>query len=81
MPETHRASSVRADQIKVGDHLRLPMGRIVEVERVDSYPDGTLVIRWHEGSVYRAPDALAGQRRELGSLAPRRRHDPVQVPR
>lgn len=62
--------SVRADQIQVGDTLRLPDGRTVHVEAVDHYPDRTIIIRWAGGSVYRAPiaePARRARRREIAS--------------
>lgn len=57
------------EDLRRGDELELPLGRLVLVERVDRYDD-TYVVRWHVGPVYREPHPLAGQREQLGSLRP-----------
>lgn len=68
---------VPIETLRAGDELVLPLGLVVQVERVDRYDDGSYVVRWHSGAYYRAPHALAGQRHTLGSLTRRRRGDLV----
>lgn len=72
---------VPVEALRPGDELVLPLARTVKVERVDRYDDGTLIVRWHAGPVYRAPHPLAGEREQLGSLAPRRVGDLVPATR
>lgn len=40
-----RSEPVPVEQLQPGDRVILPSGRIVTVERVDTYDDG-LVVRW-----------------------------------
>lgn len=74
-------TAVRVHELKPGAPIRLPSGRIVDVERVDRYRDGSYIVRWHQGSVYREPHGLAGQRQRLGPLRPLRKNDVVEVAR
>lgn len=72
-------SLVRVDKLQPGDPIRLPSGRVVDVEQVDRYRDGSYIVRWHHGALFTEPHALAGQRQQLGSLRPLRKHDTVEV--
>lgn len=59
------------EQLRDGDVIVLPNGRRVEVQRIDRHDDGRITVRWHAGPLYPHRHALAGQRRDLGSLVPK----------
>lgn len=66
---------IAVDQVQPADTVVLPQGRRCEVEGVDLYEDDTFVVRWSR------PDAEHPDGVQLGSLAPMRERELVQVER
>ena len=87
-----RELSVPVEALRGGETLILPSSRRVIVESVDTFDDGTFVVRWwrradrgepgHRGGKHHGDHVGAdADGRYLGSLLPMRRAETVRVAR